>query len=205
MIAIRVRATVSPSRSNLTLRAAAPSFSCPSRRLFQLRPLRHPLPVAFTLSPKYMQVTSATSSTAASADTTSTTTPTAKKKVMGQEDFLKLLAVQFQHQDPMKPMEDTAFIAQMAQFTALDQSSSMLTQMKSLGATQDVATANSYIGRHVTLDAGDNKTVSGDVSGVDMTSGTPRLIIGDYTYPFSSVLLVEPGTATPTQPVNSGT
>jgi len=151
-----------------------------------------------------MQVTSATSTAAASTDPTSTTSTATKKTVMGQEDFLKLLAVQFQHQDPMKPMEDTAFIAQMAQFTALDQSSSMLTQMTSLSATQDAATANSYIGRHVTFDAGNDQTVSGDVTGVDMSSGTPRLIAGDYTYPISSVLLVEPGTTNSTTPVASG-
>lgn len=161
-----------------------------------------------------MQVTSATSAArAASSSSDSTTTPpttTAKphKTALGQNDFLKLLAVQFQQQDPMKPMEDTAFIAQMAQFTALDQSSSTLAQIKQMSAQQDIVTANSYIGRHVTLDAGNDQTVSGDVTGIEMTEGSPRLIVGDQTYPLSSVLLVEPATATPTsnstQPANAG-
>ena len=156
-----------------------------------------------------MQITSATSpktSYASSTDsTTATTSTTTKKTVLGQEDFLKLLAVQFQAQDPMKPMEDTAFIAQMAQFTALDQSKSLLAQMTQLSTSQDAVTANSYIGRHVTFDGGDDQTVSGDVTGVDLTSGTPRLILGDKTYPLSAVLLVEPVATTATSTTTTAT
>jgi flagellar basal-body rod modification protein FlgD len=156
-----------------------------------------------------MQITSATSPKTAYAspsDPAAIAAATPRKTVLGQDDFLKLLAVQFQAQDPMKPMEDTAFIAQMAQFTALDQSKSLLAQMTQLSTSQDSVTANSYIGRHVTFNAGNDKTVSGDVTGVDLTDGTPRLILGDQTYPLSAVLLVEPAspsttpTAVPTNP-----
>ncbi|MCR6654545.1 MAG: hypothetical protein NVV63_01760 [Opitutus sp.] len=140
-----------------------------------------------------MQVTSATSAYAASGTTSETTqTASTKKTVLGQEDFLRLLAVQFQQQDPMKPMEDTAFIAQMAQFTALDNSSSLLQQITQLNNQQDALTANSYIGRRVTVDDGQGGLVTGDVSGVEFMDGTPRIVIGDYTYPVSAVLLVEP-------------
>jgi len=154
-----------------------------------------------------MQVNSATSaSRAASTASDEPTVPLVdKKKMLGQDDFLKLLAVQFQAQDPMKPMEDTAFIAQMAQFSALDQSSTLVQQMTQLRSNQDIATANSYIGRRVTIDTGDEQVVTGDVTGVDLSDGEPRLIVGDYTYPVSSVLLVEPGTATATNnPTNAG-
>ncbi len=145
-----------------------------------------------------MQVNSVTSTHRAANTAADEQAPLAnKKQVLGQEDFLKLLAVQFQSQDPMKPMEDTAFIAQMAQFSALDQSSTLVQQMTQLRANQDIATANSYIGRQVTLDAGDDQLVSGEVTGVDLSDGTARLIVGDYTYPISSVLLVEPVPAPP--------
>lgn len=152
-----------------------------------------------------MQVTSATSTPRTTDPSTETPVVANKKKTLGQDDFLKLLAVQFQTQDPMKPMEDTAFIAQMAQFTSLEQSSSLVQQMTQLRNTQDIATANSYIGRQVTLDAGNDQIASGEVSGVDISDGTPRLIVGDKTYPLSSVLLVEPVTTPTTNPTPTAT
>jgi flagellar basal-body rod modification protein FlgD len=149
-----------------------------------------------------MQVTSATSAdrTLAAAPTagdgTDGTTTVAKKTMLGQDDFLKLLAVQFQQQDPMKPMEDTAFIAQMAQFTALDQTKSMLTQMTQLGSSQGLATANSYLGRQVTLTDANDQTITGLVGAVQVTNGTPQLIVNGTAYPVSSVTRVEPAPVT---------
>ncbi len=83
------------------------------------------------------------------------------KKTLGSDDFMKLLAVQFQSQDPMKPMEDTAFIAQMAQFSALDQSSSMVKEMALLRADQQTLTASGMLGRNVTVEDADGLPVTG--------------------------------------------
>lgn len=43
-----------------------------------------------------------------------------KKSELGQEDFLKLMTTQLQNQDPFKPMENGDFLAQIAQFSAVD-------------------------------------------------------------------------------------
>lgn len=117
------------------------------------------------------------------------------KKTLGQDDFLKLLAVQFQSQDPMKPMEDSAFIAQMAQFSSLEQTQTLTQQMTQLRANQDLATANSYIGRQVTVDSGegDGTTVTGNVTAVDVTGSAPRIIVNGQSYNLSAVLRLEPG------------
>ena len=119
-------------------------------------------------------------------------------KTLGQDDFLKLLAQQFQAQDPLSPMQDTSFIAQMAQFTSLQQSGAMAADISAMRAEQQYATANSYLGRQVTVDSGDGGTASGVVTGVENVGGSPRLVVGDAMYPVGSVLLVEPAPAAPT-------
>src|SRR5437868_7884501 len=89
------------------------------------------------------------------------------QKQLGQNDFLKLLATQFKTQDPMKPVEDTAFIAQMAQFTALQQANTMAQTMTAMRTEQMRATATSYLGRSVTLDLGKGSITTGNVEAVD--------------------------------------
>ena len=69
------------------------------------------------------------------------------QKTLGKDDFMKLLAVQFQMQDPMKPMDDTAFIAQTAQFTSLEQATSMAQDIAALRTEQQRVVANSYLGQ----------------------------------------------------------
>lgn len=115
------------------------------------------------------------------------------QKVLGQNDFLRLLATQFQAQDPLKPMEDTAFIAQMAQFSSLEQSSAMASSLLVIRGHQINATANSYLGHRVTFDTGDGTTFSGSVDAVDVSGAEPRLISGDRSFSLSAVLRVEPG------------
>ena len=132
--------------------------------------------------------------------------PRVAKKTLGSEDFMKLLAVQFQSQDPMKPMDDTAFIAQTAQFSSLQQTTSLVQQMTQLATAQNLATANSYLGRQVTVDLGQGKTDVGNVSGVDASNSAPMIMVNGQAYPLSAVLYVEPGAvSTPaSQPVPAG-
>ncbi|AOS45115.1 flagellar basal body rod modification protein [Lacunisphaera limnophila] len=116
---------------------------------------------------------------------------TLKKTSLGSDDFMKLLAVQFQSQDPMKPMEDTAFIAQMAQFTSLDQSNSLVREMGLLRSDQQNLTASGMLGRTVTVSDADGLPVSGQVTAVENTAKGPVLIIDGNKYPLSTVQRVE--------------
>jgi flagellar basal-body rod modification protein FlgD len=45
--------------------------------------------------------------------------------ILGKDDFLKILMTQLQNQDPLNPMQDKDFIAQMATFSTLEQITNM--------------------------------------------------------------------------------
>jgi flagellar basal-body rod modification protein FlgD len=53
--------------------------------------------------------------------------------VMGKDEFLHLLITSLQHQDPLSPTENQDFIAQMAQFSALENSTNMTSALDKLG------------------------------------------------------------------------
>ncbi len=134
-------------------------------------------------------VTSATQSagTGIATDPASVRTP---KKTLGQEDFLKLLSLQFQSQDPLKPMDDTSFLAQMAQFTSLQQMSSLTTEIDQMRSDQQKLASTAYLGRTVTMDAGNGKTATGTVDAVDTSGATPLLQVGGAFYALSALLSV---------------
>lgn len=140
-----------------------------------------------------MSTVSSIASTATNSAADSGAASRIPQKNLGQNDFLRLLATQFKTQDPMKPVEDTAFIAQMAQFTALQQSGTMSDTMTALRADQQRATANSYLGHSVTVDAGSGQLVTGDVTAIDSSGTTPQLVVNGTAYSLSAVLRVEPG------------
>ncbi len=126
-------------------------------------------------------------------------------KTLGSDDFMKLLAVQFQTQDPMKPMEDTAFIAQMAQFTSLSQSQTMTAEMVKLSGNQQLTAANSFLGKEVAVDDGKGGTVTGAVTGVQVDPDLgPQIIVNNSPYSLSSVLYVQPASTSTTPAANSG-
>ncbi|HLP25353.1 MAG TPA: flagellar hook capping FlgD N-terminal domain-containing protein [Acidobacteriota bacterium] len=155
-----------------------------------------------------MPVTSATSTTTAGySDLYNSTGGAARKttKVLGSDDFMKLLATQFQNQDPMKPMEDTAFIAQMAQFSALEQNKTMASQITALRADQQLLMANSYLGRTVTVEDADGKSVTGVVTALEDTEDGVMLTIGEKAYSLYSVRRIEPTATQQSSTATDGT
>ena len=93
------------------------------------------------------------------------TTDTGKreiKKTLGKEEFMRLLVTQMQFQDPLKPMENTEFTTQLAQFSSLDQLSGINEGVKSFSDAQsgmNRGQAVNFIGKEVK--AAGNKVYTG--------------------------------------------
>ncbi|SDC86296.1 flagellar basal-body rod modification protein FlgD [Paenibacillus sp. UNCCL117] len=66
---------------------------------------------------------------------------------LGKDQFLKILITQLKHQDPTQPLQDKEFIAQMAQFTSVEQLTNMAGEMKLL--RQSLGFASGLIGKEI--------------------------------------------------------
>ena len=110
------------------------------------------------------------------------------KTELGKDDFLQLLIAQLSHQDPTSPMQDTQFIAQMAQFSSLEQMTNMSSGFTKLASMLGSSEAAGAVGRHVDIDMGET-VVSGAVQAA--TRGEfPQVLVGGNWYDWSSVKTV---------------
>ena len=112
------------------------------------------------------------------------------EQTLNQKDFLKLLVAQMSAQDPMNPVSNTDFAAQMAQFSTLQTTQSMQTNLAGLESSQAVLQANSLLGRTVQVQSAPGVTDSGVVSAVGIQAGTPSITVNGQSYGLSAVLSV---------------
>lgn len=98
---------------------------------------------------------------------------------LGKDDFLKLLITQLSNQDPTNPMEDTQFIAQMAQFSSLEQMTNMNESFNKMAQMINSSQASNTIGKTVEIDLGDT-AVSGVVQAATLGKNPQVLVNGMY-------------------------
>ena len=99
---------------------------------------------------------------------------------LGQDDFLKILMAQMANQDPLEPTGNAEFLAQMAQFT-------MLEQIKEMGVNFATSQAYSMIGKYVYVQQ-DNNLIFGKVDGVVKENGINYLMLGGEMYDMTKVV-----------------
>lgn len=113
-------------------------------------------------------------------------TPTGTS-TLGVTDFLKLITVQLQNQDPLQPMDDTQFVSQMASFTALQQTQTLTADFETYSQQAAVNSANGFLGGYVTVADDVSGDVTGQVTGVRIDNGTPKIIVNGLPYDLSAV------------------
>jgi flagellar basal-body rod modification protein FlgD len=107
------------------------------------------------------------------------------KESLNKDDFLKILLTQLTHQDPTAPMEDKEFIAQMAQFSTLEQMTNMNTEFSRLAQMLAGNQAVSLLGKTVDIISGDT-LVTGEVEEI-AGSEFPQLLVNGKYYDYSQV------------------
>jgi flagellar basal-body rod modification protein FlgD len=105
------------------------------------------------------------------------------KTTLGKDDFLKLLTTQLQQQDPTKPMDNTAFVAQLAQFSSLEQMNNVNDTLTKLLTSQSTALQTTSAGMV-------GKTAVFDTDEVSYTEGKDAIISANLSQAAANVNVV---------------
>lgn len=95
---------------------------------------------------------------------------------LGQEEFLQILLTQLSFQDPLKPLDNQDFIAQIAQFTGLEQERQANENINSLITINSANQSVSLLGRTVEINLSTGTTI-GQVTTVTFNQGIPSLTV----------------------------
>lgn len=95
---------------------------------------------------------------------------------LSQNDFIRLFLAQLSFQDPLEPVDNAQFLAQLAQFSAVEQSSQMNNKLDSLLSFNSIDQAVYLIGKQVELVDIDGSS-PGTVKAVEFTDSGPSLTV----------------------------
>jgi flagellar basal-body rod modification protein FlgD len=125
--------------------------------------------------------TQATAAAVGSATQASAEAPENPSAQLGKNDFLKLMVAQLQAQNPLEPTSDTEYVAELAQFSQLEQTSNLAQTTASAAGEQRIAQAVALIGHKVSfLSPATGATVEGEVQNAEISaSGATLTVAGE--------------------------
>ncbi|NQT20647.1 MAG: flagellar hook capping protein [Planctomycetes bacterium] len=101
-------------------------------------------------------------------------------QTMGKDQFLKLFVTQMRTQNPMDPTGTDDFLAQLAQFSSVEQMSNLNSNFEKLLAAQQGAQATDLVGKTVAYaDPESGSAAGGRVTGVQINGDDPVLLLGN--------------------------
>lgn len=132
-------------------------------------------------------------------DTSGTSTATPKNE-LNKDAFLQLMVTQMQNQDPMNPTDNAQMLAQLAQFSSLEQMNNLNDSFGVLATNMETLTGNmdqlnfissqDLLGQSVEGLSSDGKLVNGTVDSVMLDGSIVMLNIGDKIVPMSGVISI---------------
>ena len=109
---------------------------------------------------------------------------------LDKDAFLRLLVEQLKNQDPTNPQDSSEFMAQMAQFSILEQLTNLNDGMDQLKQSQEMTKAAELLGRQVSVQTEDG-IVSGLVEKVIIDEEGVKLFVDGNSYSIDSVTAIE--------------
>jgi len=107
---------------------------------------------------------------------TGVTSSTSSASGLSMQDFLQVLLTQLTYQDPLKPMDNQQFMAQIAQFTTLQQTQELNTNIQRLLGNQSALQSVGLIGRTVDVST-DSGPITGTVTALALSGTSPLLTV----------------------------
>lgn len=123
-------------------------------------------------------------------------TETKKNDELGKDAFLQLLVAQLKNQDPLDPQDNSSYIAELAQFSSLEQMTNVASRLEDLGKIVSnidtsvlVGQFSNMIGKNIdwveTINEADEEgnpighqeAMTGVVSGVVLVEGNPNIVV----------------------------
>ena len=104
-------------------------------------------------------------------------TETSKQNTIDQESFIKLFLSQLRFQDPLEPVDNREFLAQLAQFSNLEQVRQTTANTEGLLVMQSSSQALSLLGKTVSLAGNGTSLDTGSVIAVGFTNSGPELSV----------------------------
>lgn len=99
------------------------------------------------------------------------------RNTIDQEGFIRLFLSQLQFQDPLEPVDNREFLAQLAQFSNLEQSRQLSMNTESLLTMTSASQALSLLNRQVDVVQSQGFLLSGSVTAVQFTTSGPELTV----------------------------
>ena len=106
---------------------------------------------------------------------------------VGRDQFLQLLVAQLQNQDPLNPVQNEDFIAQLAQFSTLEGIESLNASFSDMLALQQLTQGSNLIGRVASYRDANNVSQQGTIEAFRVEDGKLQLIIDGQSVALGSV------------------
>lgn len=132
-------------------------------------------------------------STGSNAATTATTTKSTGllDAGLGKDAFLKILIAQMRNQDPLNPTDGSAMVAQLAQFSTLEQLQNLNTKIEQLVDLQVLGELSGLVGKSVTYMDADDAVKEGKVESVLWLGTSSVLRVNEDAIPLNRIVEIK--------------